>query len=156
EIFTLDIDHALSVCRVLGERGIVLDGVYTHSSLLTDVAAEALAPVTRRVFLGLDNPDDSIMKTMGKGQTLDTVVSAIRSATAANLKVHLEWIIGAPPEDVNSLIGSLTSIFVLLATGAVESINTYVFCPHPGTAYGHLETYGIDEYEQMLESGGVP
>ena len=156
EIFTLELAHVQAVCDLFRRRGVVLDGVYTHSSLLTGPAAEALRPVARHVFLGMDNADDTILKALGKGQTLQTVVEAVKIATAAHLRVHLEWIIGTPPEDVDSLIGSLNSIFVLLATGAVDSLNTYVFCPHPGTAYGQGETFAIEEYEQMLESGGFP
>ncbi len=159
EIATRDLAHTRELSEILGARGIKLDGLYTHSSLLTTDVAESLAPVLDRVFLGLDSPDDSVLRQMGKGQKLDTVMDAVETARNANLKTHLEWIIGNPEDTIDSLITSLNAIFVLIATGVVESINTYVYCPHPGTAYREdAETYGLCVHEpfEMLESGGYP
>jgi anaerobic magnesium-protoporphyrin IX monomethyl ester cyclase len=159
EIATRRIDHVRALAKVLGAHGIRLDGLYTHSTLLTAEVAELLSPVVDKVFLGLDNPQDEVLRRMGKGQRLDTVLAAVGRAHAAGLRTHLEWIIGSPPETVDSLITSLHAIFTLVATGAVDSINTYVFCPHPGTEYAENATeHGLTVYEQfeMLESGGYP
>ncbi len=160
EIFTLDDDHVKGVTEVLGERDVRLDGVYTHASVLDADAAGLLAPVTDRVFLGLDNPDDSVLKEMGKGQQLDTVLDAVETARRQGLKVHLEWIVGAPTETVDTLITSLSSIYNLLMTGAVDDVNTYVFCPHPGTHYQqNADAYGleiVDDLGDAQESGGYP
>ncbi|MEU6718627.1 hypothetical protein ABZ897_44795 [Nonomuraea sp. NPDC046802] len=44
-------------------------------------------------------------------------------------------------------------------TGVVESVNTYVFCPHPGTEYAeNAASFGMTIHEpfDMLESGGYP
>jgi len=160
EIFTLNEVHVREVTTLLAERNIRLDGVYTHSSLITPKIAKLLAPVTDKVFFGLDNADDGILKKMGKGQTLDTVLDAVKIAHEAMLKVHLEWIIGTPDETVDSLITSLGAIFNLLITGTVHSINSYVFCPHPGTEYTeNHKAYGFDiieNFEGIQESGGFP
>lgn len=160
EIFTRDLTHVEAISAVCVERGIRFDGVYTHSSLLTSEVAQPLARMTGRVFLGLDNPDDAILKEMRKGQRFDTVLTAIETARAAGLGTHLEWIIGSPSDTVDSLAASLNLITSLYSTGVVESINTYVYCPHPGTEYAErAETYGIriiDGFEDMQESGGYP
>ncbi len=159
EIATRHLDHVRVVATVLRERGIRLDGLYTHSSLLTDEAARLLAPVVDRVFLGLDSPHDEVLRRMGKGQRLDTVLTAVERARAAGLRTHLEWIIGSPPETVDSVITSLYAIFTLVATGVVENVNTYVYCPHPGTEYAeNAAEYGLTVHEpfDMLESGGYP
>jgi anaerobic magnesium-protoporphyrin IX monomethyl ester cyclase len=160
EIFTLDPDHVRGIVRVLADRGIVLDGLYTHASLLTPAIAQELQPVTRKVFLGLDSAEDRVLRHMHKGQVLDTVLEAAGVAAEVGLAVHLEWIIGSPAETVDSLATSLIAIFNLLQTGLVESINTYVYCPHPGTEYAeHADIYGMEvvaDLEMIQESGGYP
>jgi radical SAM superfamily enzyme YgiQ (UPF0313 family) len=96
---------------------------------------------------------------MGKGQRLETVLAAVGRAHAVGLETHLEWIIGTPLETVDTLVTSLHAIFTLLATGSVESINTYVYCPHPGTEYAeNAAEYQLTVHEafDMLESGGYP
>jgi radical SAM superfamily enzyme YgiQ (UPF0313 family) len=159
EIATRHLDHVRTFVNVLKARNIRLDGLYTHATLLTEEIAELLIPVVDRVFLGLDNPQDDILRQMGKGQRLDTVLSAVRRARSVGLGVHLEWIIGSPLETPDSLITSLNSIFTLITTTAVDSVNTYVYCPHPGTEYAkNADAYGLKIHEEfdMLESGGYP
>lgn len=160
EIFTLDENHVRQVSELLIQRNIKLDGIYTHSSLLTSAVAELLLPMTNKVFMGLDNADDNILKKMGKAQSLDSVLNAVKIARDANLKVHLEWIIGTPDETIDSLITSLNAIFNLLITGTVDSINSYIFCPHPGTEYEKKQAYYQmkirENFEFMQESGGFP
>lgn len=160
EIFTRDVRHVESISEVCVERGVRFAGLYTHSSMLTPEVARPLARMTNRVYLGLDNPDDSILKDMRKGQRFDTVLNAVETARAAGLGAHLEWIIGSPADTVDSLCASLNLITTLLSTGVVESINTYVYCPHPGTEYAsNPDRYGLrvlDGLEDMQESGGYP
>lgn len=160
EIFTRDLEHVRSISDVCVQRNVRFDGLYTHSSLMTSEVAQSLARMTNRVFLGLDSPDDTILKDMRKGQRFDTVLNAVETARAAGLGTHLEWIIGAPPDTVDSIIASLNLIATLYSTGVVESINTYVYCPHPGTEYAEqAEKFGlriIDGFEDMQESGGYP
>jgi radical SAM superfamily enzyme YgiQ (UPF0313 family) len=160
EIFTRDPDHVRAVSEVCQERGVRFDGVYTHSSLLGPEVADPLSRMANRVFFGLDNPDDSILREMRKGQRFDTVLAAVENARRAGLGSHLEWIIGSPADTLESLAASLNLIVTLYSTGVVESINTYVYCPHPGTEYaGRPDLYGlriIDGPEDMQESGGYP
>jgi radical SAM superfamily enzyme YgiQ (UPF0313 family) len=160
EIFTLREDHVDGIGAVVSERGLRIGGVYTHASLLTPQMAERLAGFVGKVYLGLDNADDQLLRKMGKGQRLDTVLGAVDNARQAKLRTHLEWIIGSPEEDVSSLVASLGAIHQLLATHVVDSINTYVYCPHPGTEYArHAARYGlelIDGFDNMQESGGYP
>ncbi|MFE1401338.1 B12-binding domain-containing radical SAM protein [Nocardiopsis dassonvillei] len=159
EIATRDLAHVRGIAKVLLDRSVRLNGLYTHSSLLTKEVVEQLAPVVDKVFLGLDNPSDDVLRKMGKGQRLSTVLAAVQRAREGGLRTHLEWIIGSPNETIQSLITSLHSICVLLASNTVNSINTYVFCPHPGTEYREKSgEHGLIVHEpfHMLESGGYP
>ncbi|MGI8679975.1 MAG: B12-binding domain-containing radical SAM protein [Jatrophihabitans sp.] len=159
EIATRDVEHTRDIADVLSARHIVLDGLYTHSSMLSAEVARMLAPIVDRVFLGMDNASDDLLRSMGKGQRLESVLRAVGIAREAGLATHLEWIIGSPEEDVDSIITSMSSIFTLLATGVVASINTYVYCPHPGTEYAvNAAHFGMDVLEPhaMSESGGYP
>lgn len=160
EIFTIDSEHVRAISGVLTDHHVFLDGLYTHASVLTPTIAKDLRPITQKVFLGLDSAEDRVLRHMRKGQLLETVLDAVQTAAAAGLGVHLEWIIGSPAETTDSLATSLTAIFNLLHTGVVESINTYVYCPHPGTEYAeHADAYGIDvveDLEYIQESGGYP
>lgn len=160
ELFTLMPEHCEAICDLLRRRRIMLDGLYTHAAYLTPEVAACLVDVVRRVHLGLDSADDRVLRDMGKGQTLSRVLEAVDTADAAGLKVQLEWIIGTPTESRDNLIHTLNMVYNLLATNAVDSIDTYVFCPHPGTEYAErcalhrLEIVG--RLEDMEESGGFP
>lgn len=160
EIFTVDPDHVRGIAGVLADHGVLLDGLYTHASVLTPTIAEDLRPITQQVFLGLDNAEDRVLRHMRKGQLLDTVLQAVQAAAAAGLAVHLEWIIGSPAETPESLATSLIAMFNLLQTGVVESINTYVYCPHPGTEYAEqadaFDIEIVEGLENIQESGGYP
>ncbi|RJT32605.1 radical SAM protein [Mesorhizobium waimense] len=160
ELFTVDDAHVDAVCALLQRRALVLDGVYTHSAFLTGRSAAALATVTRHVYFGLDSADDAILKHMKKGQRFENALAAIELAEKAGLAVALEWIIGSPGETRDNLIHSLNMIYNLLATGTVDNINTYVYCPHPGTAFAEAaEEYGIEVLsglDWIQESGGFP
>lgn len=160
EVFSRDPAHVERIAPVFRERRLVVDGVYTHSSMLSKPVAEDLATMARRVYLGLDNADDLVLRDMRKGQRFDTVLSAVQVARAAGLGVHLEWIVGSPPETVDTLITTLNAIVSLLATGTVDNVNTYVYCPHPGTEYAErAEAFDlrlIGDFEGMQESGGYP
>lgn len=160
EVFTLDPGHVASVAHDLRSRSIVLDGVYTHSSMLTPEVAAELATVTRAVFLGFDAATDEAMRAMRKGQTIDTAFAAIDVARGAGLGVHLEWLLGSPEDDVDTVITALNTIYNLLMTGAVRTVNTYVYCPHPGTEYAESATAHaiavVDGFDEMQESGGYP
>ncbi len=159
EIFTLDEAHVEAMSTLFVERGVRVDGVYTHARLLTPSSAQALSTMTDRVFIGMDNPDDGALLRMGKGQTVAHVMEAVEVARAEGLSVHLEWLLGSPEDTVESLVSSLVAIFNLLATGAVASVNTYVYCPHPGTAYAEDLSTGVGdlaEFDDIQESGGFP
>lgn len=160
EVFTADPDHVREIVPVLASHAVVLEGLYTHSSMISEQVVELLRPVARKVFLGMDSADDEVLREMGKGQRFDSVLAAVKTAAAGGLPVHLEWIVGAPGETVDSTAKSLIAIFNLLSTGAVESVNTYVYCPHPGTEYAEngsaYDLAVLGDLESMQESGGYP
>ncbi|WP_112238874.1 B12-binding domain-containing radical SAM protein [Kribbella monticola] len=160
EVFTRQPDHARAVSKVFADRNIRLDGVYTHSSMLDEDTAGDVAKMAGRVFLGLDNANDSILRDMRKGQRFAHVIEAVEIARKAGLSTHLEWIIGSPAEPLDSLSTSLNAIVTLLSTGVVDSINTYVYCPHPGTEYAeHANDLGMEiltGLDGIQESGGYP
>jgi len=160
ELFTRDPDHVASMASVFRTHGILLDGLYTHSSLLTDRVLADICDISRAVYLGLDNSNDGVLRSMRKGQTLSTVLNSIERATNAGVAVHLEWIVGAPEDTVETVLENINAMYVLLSTGMVEGINTYVFCPHPGTDYAErpqqCELQITGELDEMLENGGFP
>lgn len=160
ELFTRDPQHAIAVAKVLKTHGVHLDGVYTHSSLLTSDVLSALSEVTSAVYLGLDNSSDDLLKRMGKGQSMETVLQALQRASHAGVPVHLEWIVGAPQETLDIAVENLHAMFVLASSGLVAGVNTYVYCPHPGTQYARdCQRYDLNilgSWDEMLESGGFP
>ena len=160
ELFTLNEAHAMSVSRALEDHGVYLEGLYTHSSLLRGPVVSILKDVTASVYLGMDNSVDRVLKGMRKGQTLSRMLDAIERARREGLAVHLEWIVGSPEETLEDALTNLHSMFVLAASGMVSGINTYTYCPHPGTEYtrdaNELGMRICGGWEEMQESGGYP
>lgn len=160
EIFTRHVSHVRETMKVLRERNICLEGVYTHSSLVTDEVLGEISRSVRRVFLGLDTVSDTMQKLFRKGQTMSTLLDAVECAHRAGVGVHFEIIVGAPGETADTSAAMLWFAHNAIRTGLIEDANTYVFCAHPGTEFAtSADRYGLsvdDDFEWMQESGGFP
>lgn len=159
EVFTLYFDHVDMVASLLEQNDLIVGGIYTHSSLMNARVASRIARTCRQVYMGLDSVDDEALVDMGKKQSLASVLRAVEIARDAGILVHLETIIGHPRETLQTAISCLAIAFDLLSTGMIDSLNTYIFCPHPGTSYAQEHSAGKDYkdwLDNMQESGGFP
>jgi radical SAM superfamily enzyme YgiQ (UPF0313 family) len=159
ELLTLFPKHVNHVSTILSSHGIMLDGLYTHSRFINDDIAKALSTFTRQVHLGLDSLNNDILEKMGKHQQLKTVTTAASLLRQHGIRVHLELIVGLPEDTVESSMKQLYGMYVLLRTGLIDTADSYVFCPHPGTKYGEAiseSLNNLDVLSSMIESGGYP
>ena len=160
EIFTIDINHVRTIVDILCDRNIKVTGLFAHTKYFNDEVAENIKKITDTVLFGAENCCDNILSIANKGQTFEELLSSIEIAKKHKLKVSLEWIVGLPGETIETAIINLNKIYMLIAKGIVDHINTYVFCPHPNTEFvNNSEKYKImvdDTYDDMLEEGGYP
>lgn len=160
ELLTLRSDHVENVVSVLSERNLRLAGFYTHSRLIDFDRARRLAEVFDRVYIGMDAADNDVLKSMKKNQTIESMLNTLQSLRGSGLGVHIECVIGSPSETRQSLLKNLAALHNFLLLGLIDAANTYVFVPHPGTAYAEQsDHYGfeiLEEFGYMQESGGYP
>jgi len=120
-----------------------------------------MARFCRCVIFGAENFDDSVLASLGKGQSRATIVAACEIARAAGLRVRLQFVVGFPGETPESIVYNLNFIYNALTQNLVDEIVPCILCPHPGTAYGETpEAYGITivshRYEEYIEEGSFP
>ena len=82
-----------------------------------------------QVLYGLESGDEGMLKTLGKGNTVEQNLQAIRWAREAGLEVRGDFIVGTPGETMESLKNTLR--FAL--TSGLDYAHFNKFVPFPGT-----------------------
>ncbi len=159
ELFTLNEEHVTTTCAVLRANAVLLDGAYTTAGLLDSSRAEAMSGATRTVRIGLEGIGQR-PKARHKKVTLDAVFEASAVCAKYNIGLCVDDIVGLPTDTRASIFSRILTIYALMQAGVVQDAETYVFCPHPGTAFGDKPgEFGISiegAWEVMNESGGFP
>jgi radical SAM superfamily enzyme YgiQ (UPF0313 family) len=160
ELFTVNAAHASQVAKVIRSSGTKLLGFYTEASQLSDIQIAELSAVSESVVFGIEGIFESDSNRREKGRSLAMMEQIIAKCTQGGLNVQLEYAIGLPNSTLRETIKAIAYLYKKLLCGQIWRANTYVFCPHPGTAYGeNPDEYGLVINcgpEWMLESGGYP
>lgn len=160
ELFTYDLKHVENVCALFKEKNIKVYGLFGHTKFFNDYMAKLLKEITQFVFFGAENCCNQILDLINKGQTFEDILQATEIANKYGLNTHLEWIVGLPGENIETICKNLNMVYYLLITNKISEINTYIFCPHPGTEFArNPKKYGlkiIDDFDDILEEGGYP
>lgn len=143
ENFTCTSSHVTSISRMMQKEDIHIDGVLASVPDLTTSMVEDISRFSTSVLMGAENACDSVLAFVGKKQTFQQVLRACGNARG-KLKVHLQWVIGLPGEDSQTIPINLNAIFTLLMKGDASSVTPHLLGPQPGSDIGDQpERYGV-------------
>lgn len=135
EMFTFNKDHVLDIVNVLLEEEIVLRGVFSHVHFFNKDVAALLKGCVDSIMFGAENFDDKVLRSLNKKNSLKSILDSVLIAKKNGLRVRLEYIVGLPYEDIESVSNNLNMIYNLIASGKVDDISPYILVLHPGTKY---------------------
>ena len=92
-----------------------------------------------QILFGLESGDDGLLKTLGKGNTVEQNRRAVLWARRAGLRVRADFIVGTPHETVETL----TKTVAFAKSLPLDFAHFNKFVPFPGTAF----------YEQLTRDG---
>ena len=138
-----------------------VEGVLAGIPQFTREVAGEIAKFSTSILTGGENAVDSVLAAINKKQTFAQVQKACKIAKEFELGVNLQWIIGLPGEDTQTMAVNLNAIFAMLMKGEVRSISPGILRPQPGSDIGeHPEKYGITihhkDWSQYHSKGGYP
>ncbi|MFH1037865.1 MAG: radical SAM protein [PVC group bacterium] len=135
DTFTLKRERAAGICDGILERGLKFP--WTCLTAVRAVTPELLRKMKAagcwQVLYGLESGDDRMLKLLGKGNTVEENLNAIRWAREAGLEVRGDFIVGTPGETMESLERTLR---FTLETG-LDYAHFNKFTPFPGTELYH-------------------
>lgn len=156
DTFTTSKTRVLEFCREYKERklSIVWSCNARVDSLNLETMKEMRKSNCRLLIAGYESGNDSILKSVKKGITVNDIRSFARSAKKAKLMVHGDFIIGLPGENQNTIENTKS----LIKEIKPEILQVAVASPFPGTEFyhwcdqnGYLTTNDPNEY--LDESG---
>ncbi len=86
-----------------------------------------------QVLFGLESGDDRILAALNKGNTVEQNRQAVRWAREAGLRVRADFLVGSPPETLESLERTLAFACEL----DLDFAHFNKFVPFPGTTFHH-------------------
>lgn len=131
--FTLDIDRAKKICRLIIENKLNLDW-WCHNGLRADRLDQELLYLMRKagcksIALGIESGDKDVFNKINKGEELSDIVKAVKMIKKARIKCVGYFIVGLPGDSVDS-----TKRSVKFQRGLGLSGYKYnMLIPYPGT-----------------------
>lgn len=106
--FTLDINRAKEICRLLIKKGIGLSW-WCHNGIRADKIDEELAHLMKEagctsVAFGIESGSPTAFESIKKGELLDDVVRAVKIAKKAGIQTVGYFIIGLPGDNLETFI----------------------------------------------------
>jgi radical SAM superfamily enzyme YgiQ (UPF0313 family) len=135
DTFTLKRDRTLAICRGLKKQGPAVP--WTCLTMVKTVSPELLREMKAagcwQVLYGLESGSDRMLKSLGKGNTVEDNRRALRWTREAGLEVRGDFIVGTPGETLESL--NRTLHFTL--HNPLDYAHFNKFTPFPGTILYH-------------------
>ena len=133
DLFTLNRDHVMGVCREILARGLSVR--WTCNSRVDFVDQEMLRAMARAgcwmISWGVESGDAEMLRRMHKGTTTDQVEWALRSAKQAGIMNWGYFIIGLPGETEESIRRTIDFAKRL----PLDLALFHIAAPHPGTPF---------------------
>jgi anaerobic magnesium-protoporphyrin IX monomethyl ester cyclase len=133
DLFTLNRDHVMGICREILARGLKVR--WTCNSRVDFVDEEMLQAMARAgcwmISWGIESGDDGMLRRMHKGTTTDQVERALRWAKKAGIMNWGYFIIGLPGETEQSIRRTIDFAKRL----PLDLALFHIAAPHPGTPF---------------------
>jgi anaerobic magnesium-protoporphyrin IX monomethyl ester cyclase len=133
DLFTLNRDHVMGICREILSRGLKVR--WTCNSRVDFVDKEMLQAMARAgcwmISWGIESGDAEMLRRMHKGITTDQVEWALRSAKQAGIMNWGYFIIGLPGETEESIRRTIDFAKRL----PLDLALFHIAAPHPGTPF---------------------
>jgi len=133
DLFTLNRDHVMGICREILARGLKVR--WTCNSRVDFVDEEMLRAMARAgcwmISWGIESGDAEMLRRMHKGITTDQVEWALRSAKRAGIMNWGYFVIGLPGETEESIRRTIDFAKRL----PLDLALFHIAAPHPGTPF---------------------
>jgi len=132
DVFTLDRDRVLEICREIGRRGLrfAWECLGRVDSFDEELAREMRRAGCFRIFFGIESGSDRVLRMMNKRTTTRQARHAVATARAAGLQVGAFFIVCYPGETSETVLDTLR-----LATSLpLDYAGLTLPYPLPGTA----------------------
>jgi radical SAM superfamily enzyme YgiQ (UPF0313 family) len=152
DIFILSRSRTQIVCDCLKRRGIIWRCL-VRADLVVRYGDKFLETMKDSgcvgVGIGIESGSDTILKAIGKGESISTMVDAVRMIQRAGIYIKGFFIVGLPGE--NEVTLAETDNF--LREAKLDDIDCKIFQPYPGSPiYDHKERYDIQWEDTPLEN----
>jgi anaerobic magnesium-protoporphyrin IX monomethyl ester cyclase len=133
DLFTLNRDHVMGICREILSRGLKVR--WTCNSRVDFVDQEMLQAMAHAgcwmIAWGIESGDAEMLRRMGKGTTTDQAEHALRWAKQAGIMNWGYFIIGLPGETEKSIRRTIDFAKRL----PLDLALFHIAAPHPGTPF---------------------
>ena len=111
--FTLKMDRVKEICDGIKQNGAAKKlNIVLGSGVRADRVNEELLTLLKEIGVntlafGVESGDEQVLKTLKKGESLETIDNAIKLACDLDFNVHLFFVIGAPGETEKDVMASI-------------------------------------------------
>ena len=150
DTFPVDKKRVTEFCQGYRERGLKIPwGAQARVGLDCDTMVEMKKAHCMMVDIGYESGNNSILKNVKKGITVEQMTPFVKEAKRAGMSIHGNWIIGLPGETRETIANTRRMIKETRA----DAITVAVATPFPGTELykwarenGYLTTEDPNEY----------
>jgi len=132
DVFIISPARARKIASCLEERGIIWRCL-ARADLIVGYGLEFLQMLSDSgcvsISMGIESGSDRILKTVGKGETTQTILMAIEMLRDAGIQSRGYFMVGLPGEDETTL--AETESF--LQKAGLDDAAFYVYMPYPGS-----------------------
>lgn len=141
DLFTLDKERTYKICAGLRKKMLPWTCLTTVTAVTKELLKEMKAAGCWQVLYGLESGDSRMLKLLGKGNTIEQNIQAVRWTKEAGLSVRADFIVGTPGETMETLKKTLR--FAINMDLDYAHFNKFI--PFPGTQlYRFLSVQGYN------------
>ena len=157
ELYAYNLGHLHEMDVLLEEEDIRVSLVFGRCSPFSRDIAEIISHHSDGIIFGAETCNQDSLSALGKGQTFDQVIAALKTARKASLTTVAQWMVGLPGETTSTIYQTLATINRLYTSGLAERVDIQMLVPFPWTEiYRHPGKFGIsiesqkwDEYHEL-------
>lgn len=131
--FTLDRNRVMEICDLIEKSGMKIRLMCQNGIRADRVDREMLKRMKEvgftTVCIGVESASNKVLKTIQKGETLETIENAIKTSCEVGLDVGLFFMVGNPSETAEDVEKSMQ----LALKYPIRNANFYNVIPFPGT-----------------------